>query len=407
MTSDHVPFPKPLMSRETLFSAGRLALVALVLLSFLFLTYLISEDGDRQGASFYRAMAESPTTFSASPWGYRLLVPTIVYILPFPTMVTFSIITYSALVGAALIIWEFLRHLGFSMQSKIAGTSLVVFSFNTLHYTHNVAHVDPVTILLLCAALPAVYLNRRAWVVLLTVTLAFNREMAIFIPILYAAVWYGRVPTGWLTRYSLSLLAITLLVFAFLRSGIIFQSDSGMGDFDIGSNLSEIWRQHLGDPASTTFQIWWIFNFAWFVGFLGLLVTSSVFRRLSLLTVLAFTPPLVAFNLPRLVGLGIPGVVLFAAAGVERLHRGGGILDRSSVAALFLVISNALVLVLGTRDLAVKPASLLLYVGLVGVALVIWWPIVRMPVSRINGLRRFLSRDRLLSYEGRAEPLVR
>ena len=399
MTMRNVGSITPLRRGEILRSLGRIGFVSAGLLFFLLLTYLISDDADRQGASFYRAMAESPTTFSASPWGYRLFVPTLVYLLPFPDMVSFTIITYGALVGAALIIWEFLRHLNFSMQARIAGTSLLVFSFNTIHYTHNVAHVDPVTLLLLTASLPAVYLNKRAWVVILTGMLAFNREMAIFIPILYAVVWYGRIPTPSLVKYSLSVLALGLVILAFLRSGIVFQSDSGMEDFDI---TAMIWRAHLEDPARIVFQVWWLFNFAWFAGFLGLLVSSPVFRRLSLLSLLSFTPPIVAVNFARLVGLGVPAIALFAAAGIERLHReGDGYITRSTAAALFIVGGNAIVLVLGIRDIAVRPGSLLLYCVLLGVAGVIWWPLLRVPASNIPILRRFVQPGALPPYEGR------
>ena len=381
----------------------RLGVVAGVLILFLILANLVSEDADRQGALFYRAMAESPTTFSASPWGYRVLVPSVVHLMPFSTMAAFTIVTYAALAGSGLIIWEFLRHLRFSLQARIAATSLVIFSFESLHYTHNVAHVDPVTLLLLTASLPAVYLNRKNWVAALTIILAFSREMAIFIPILYAIVWYGRESNRSLLLYSGSLLGISLVIFGFIRSEIIYQAESGMEDFSVADNLGDVWRQHVEDPARSAFQLWWIFNFAWFVGLVGWLVSQPSLRRLSALIALAFIPPIVAFNWVRLVGLGVPAVAIFAAGGIERLNAGGGLRDRSTVAALFIVVTNALVIFLGIEEVGVRPVSLVSYAVLLAVGIVIWWPLLRIPASKILP---FLRLDELATppeYKGQSK----
>ena len=365
-------------------TSARIILKLGVLILILILVRMVTEESDRQGAEFYRAMAESPTTFTASPWGYRLFVPTVVHFLPFSIITSFTIITYLALSGSALIIWELIRHLGYSIQAQIGATSLVIFSFHALHYSHNVAHVDPVTMLLLSAALPAVYFDRYKWVVLLTIILAFNREIAVYVPVLYFVVWYGRVSMYPLIIYSGLLLGFALVILGFLRSDIIFTAELGMEDYVILDNLRNIWTTRLEDPFRIIFQLWWIFNFAWFAGFLGLMWSSPSIRRLSVLIAFVSTPAIVAANWIRLIGLGVPVVAVFAAIAIEKLNGGNGLRDRSSVAALFIVTTNALVIFLGTEELAVRPASLILYSVLLGLGVAIWWPSLPIPARRAS-----------------------
>lgn len=164
-----------------------------------------------------------------------------------------------------------------------------------------------------------------------------------------------------------------------------------MGRLQCVGQHGGIWRSRIEDPARSFFQLWWIFNFAWFVGLLGWLVSPSSLGRLSALIAFVFAPTIVAANWIRLVGLGVPAVAIFVAVGIEKLNGGNGLRDRSTVAALFILVTNALVIFLGTEGLAVRPTSLLSYSVLLGLGIAIWWPLLPTPARRVFKPRNWLA----------------
>jgi hypothetical protein len=70
----------------------------------------------------YDAMAESPRIFTLPPWGYRILAPWIVHVLPFPTAAEgFFWLTLTCLTASVFLLGEWLRLMGFSPVTAFLG----------------------------------------------------------------------------------------------------------------------------------------------------------------------------------------------------------------------------------------------------------------------------------------------
>jgi hypothetical protein len=75
-------------------------------------------------AHVYVAMAEEPLVFSVPPWGYRLLTPLVVHALPGRAIVVhFRRIAWVALLAALVLLFLWLRRLGFGPGAALAGVA--------------------------------------------------------------------------------------------------------------------------------------------------------------------------------------------------------------------------------------------------------------------------------------------
>jgi hypothetical protein len=90
-------------------------------------TFLIRDD-----ALHYIEMAETGSLDVSPPFRFRVLVPFLVGALPFPTLISFKIVTYSSLFGCYLLALMTCRGLGFSITASILG--LLSFYFFRIHF---------------------------------------------------------------------------------------------------------------------------------------------------------------------------------------------------------------------------------------------------------------------------------
>jgi hypothetical protein len=80
-------------------------------------------------AFVYAAMAEEPRFFTLPPWGYRVLVPALVHALPVPAPARgFAWTTFGGLWASGLLLFLFLRRLGFGEGPSLLGLLAFVLS---------------------------------------------------------------------------------------------------------------------------------------------------------------------------------------------------------------------------------------------------------------------------------------
>jgi hypothetical protein len=102
----------------------------------------------------YDAMAESPRVFTVAPWGYRILAPTIVHLLPFPSAAEgFFWLNLALLTAAVFAVGAWLRRLGFTpMVAFLGGLSLAITPPVRAVLEYQVL-VDPLSLILFIAIL--------------------------------------------------------------------------------------------------------------------------------------------------------------------------------------------------------------------------------------------------------------
>jgi hypothetical protein len=111
----------------------------------------------------YIAMAEHPTVFTVAPWGYRLLTPALVHVLPVRTVVKgFRMLTLGALALSGVLLYLYLRRLGH--REALALGSVAVYGLSppvaeALRYRFL---VEPLTFALELAFLLAIELGAGA-----------------------------------------------------------------------------------------------------------------------------------------------------------------------------------------------------------------------------------------------------
>lgn len=98
----------------------------------------------------YAAMAESPRFFTLAPWGYRILEPWLVFLLPFSSAaVGFFWLNLTALTATVFATGWWLRRLGFSeVAAALAATAFAISPPMRLLLDYQVL-VDPLSLLLM------------------------------------------------------------------------------------------------------------------------------------------------------------------------------------------------------------------------------------------------------------------
>ncbi len=104
----------------------------------------------------YVAMAESPTIFTLPPWGYRILTPVLVHLLPGRTALGFRIVTFGSFVAAAVCLGLLLQRLGHTPAMIVLGVALFTLSPFVGVFLQNPFFVDPAAVALLAALLFAI-----------------------------------------------------------------------------------------------------------------------------------------------------------------------------------------------------------------------------------------------------------
>jgi len=169
---------------------GIIAISLVTLVCILGLTLLIPHRPISGDALFYLHMAVQPTRFTAAPWGYRLLTPWLIHILPLPPLTGFFVVTVLGLSMTAITIGLLCSSIGLSRRGVMTAPILFLCSYAGVYNLYNFALVDALayagtTLCLLFLARTS--FRAAAFCVLVT---TIDKEWGIFlIPILALALW--------------------------------------------------------------------------------------------------------------------------------------------------------------------------------------------------------------------------
>ena len=99
-------------------------------------------------------MAERPAVFTVAPWGYRVLVPSVVHAMGLRNVVRgFKIVSFTAMVAAGGVLFLFLRRRGATDIAAVLGTALFTLSPPVARAVETPFFQEPVAILLILALL--------------------------------------------------------------------------------------------------------------------------------------------------------------------------------------------------------------------------------------------------------------
>ncbi len=166
----------------------------------------------------YVAMAESPTVFTVAPWGYRVLTPLVVELLPGRDLIGgFRRLTYAGLVIACALTFLFLRRLGHGSIASLLGAAALAASGPVGEVIEYPYLVEPLALALEAAFLLALESGAGPGVLaLVSVLAASNKELQVLLlPLVFLARFDRdgiRLATGKLLAVAAAALGTTALL---------------------------------------------------------------------------------------------------------------------------------------------------------------------------------------------------
>ena len=194
--------------------------VPLVVLLRVLLPTSISDDG-----MLYRALAEDPidnplmdsSINSMYPsFAPRLLVPVIVWALPFNTALGFNLTTMGGLMAGAVIVAVLTRRLGVGGTALLAGP-IYVATFHGIYSIWQTFHVDTVTLALFSGGVLAAYLFRPGICSVLATLVVASKELGLSLPGAWFAARRGTLPVRRVLAESALVGLAPLTLFALMR----------------------------------------------------------------------------------------------------------------------------------------------------------------------------------------------
>ena len=298
----------------------------------------------------YRHMADHPLELRLSPFGWRILGPLLVTVMPMADDLAFRVVSLTALWGTSVVVFVLGRRTGFS-DSAAACASFVYLGtwWSTGYLVYNPWLPDALTFLIV-VLLALLALDRRAWqfAALLAVGVLVKEQVLLVVPIWWTL---SRRPWSWRPLLQAgALLVPALVVMACVRFGLPADDAAPGHARDLGLELNahdrlpqdqrvlfeEFGRERLGsfssearDWTTVVFGVWPL------LGLVDWRRCGAVLLRWSPFLVGVYAQPLMASNTYRLVALAFPVAMLLVAGGVDRL-RAGGLLSSPAVVAIGL-----------------------------------------------------------------------
>lgn len=154
------------------------------------LAALLSRSPVGGDAALYARMAAHPSTFTAAPWGYRLLTPWLVHILPLPQSISFWLLTVVSLAGTATVLGLLCLEAGLHARSSYAAAVLFLLSYAATFDLVDWRLVDPLAYLGTALFFLLLARHRPMWAALMVLLVTLNKEWGLFlIPALLVYLW--------------------------------------------------------------------------------------------------------------------------------------------------------------------------------------------------------------------------
>lgn len=165
--------------------AGPLLALLVVLAALAWRDAPFNLDGQPADSWIYTAISDEPAVFTAQPWGFRVLGPWLVHLLP--AGVGFERLSPAALALTGALLFLYLRRWGSSPAVALAGVAAFAFSAPVAVSIDNPYLCEPVTVLAEVTFLLAVQSGAGLGVLaLLGVLAALSKEiLVVLLPLVY------------------------------------------------------------------------------------------------------------------------------------------------------------------------------------------------------------------------------
>ncbi len=315
MTARALPSPAP---RRVLF------VFALCTAAILLLDALVVDEATPRGDDLiYELMAQDPGATHTFPFAYRVLVPTIVHVLPFGHTFSFSLLAWLCTGGIGAVTFLLLRR--FAVGEVLAGGLALVLATSPsllIVSLRDGRNTDAATVLLMLLAV-LLMVDRRPRALAVTLLLAaLTRESAMFLVPLTYAVWAQRPVDRDAARRTAAVCAPAVLAYAALRLGIPTvgrEQVLGYGEGLVEGRVNNL-RRGLEDGTTELRRIFVAFGPLWFVAPLALRDTPFV-RRGLVLVACCIGAMTFALDWGRMILLAAPVILVAAGVVLERRRR--------------------------------------------------------------------------------------
>jgi hypothetical protein len=313
-------------------AVGALAFVAIVLLDAL----VRDEPTPRGDDLIYEKMADHPFSTHTFPFAYRVLVPTLVHVLPFGHTFSFSLLAWLATAIAAGFLYVLLGRVGAPTPLAVGLALCLALSPPLLIVSlRQGRNVDAATVAVMVAAV-LFMVDRRPRALAVTLAIgALTRESAMFlIPVAYA-VWAERWWDLQAARRVAVVAAPAVVIYVALRLGLPTVGRAqvaGYGGSLLGGRV-DVLRSGLDDLVVQLRRMFSVYGPLWFVAPFALRDMRLAQRGLVLVA-LCVVSMTFALDWGRIILLAAP---IFYAAGAYVLR------NRPRASAVVLVAFAVLI----------------------------------------------------------------
>ena len=322
-------------------SHGAVAVGALAFVAIMILDALVRDEPTPRGDDLiYERMAQDPFATHTFPFAYRVLVPTIVHVLPFGHTFSFSLLAWLATGIAAGFLYVLVQRvgappglaLGLALCLALSPPLLIV----SLRQGRN---VDAATVAVMIAAVLFMIDERpRALAVTLAIG-ALTRESAMFLIPLAYAIWAERLIDVDALRRVAIVSAPAIAIYLALRLGIPTvgrEQVAGYGGSLLGGRF-DVLHDGLNQIATELRRMFTVYGPLWFIAPFALR-NMRLAQRGLVLVALCLVSMTFALDWGRIILLAAP---IFYAAGAFVLRDKRGLSIATLVAFAVLIVGYA------------------------------------------------------------------
>ena len=300
-------------------------------------------------ATYYFAMAKDPFVFMTSKgytgwaYGYRLLTPLLVHILPVNVDDGFRIITTISLLLTSLVLYNFLRRFfGFNPKEAVLGQVLFLTDIAVIYDIANFRLVDPLGYLFYIIVLYLIYAREDVLFAATMATAMLNREIEIILAPVYYLVNRGkRLDYRCLLRMILlSVPALgCFLILHLVISGTIEEPVLGMSVYP---GVLKAWQTQTLRSMGLFIFSW---SFLWLLALIGYLkyCREEKPRRLIYLIPLVLALLIPSVDISRMLTLAFPTIVVYSIYTISAWSKTrNGLIASTVIVLLQIILQGAL-----------------------------------------------------------------
>ncbi len=277
----------------------------------------------------YIEMARDPFTFHIAPYCWRILVPTIAYLIPTGVQNSFLLITSISIFLTSIIIYYILKEYKFTKYYAFLGLFLYYgLGWATKYFLYDFWLVDPITILFITLIIYSCIRNNYvAFIILLSIGVLAKETVFFAAPLFYSLNVKKLFEPKLFIRFFVAVVP-AILVFTLIRILIPNYNNNIEYLASLPNSLKIVYN----GTSDYNFNIYFhplpfiIKNLIGAFGliililpFFNLKVNLRLFYRYSPFILLVFLQFFSPINLPRLFIVGFPIFIILALNGAKKL----------------------------------------------------------------------------------------